>query len=59
MLMTTADLPDDMQFDPDNPTSRAVRASGLQVVCRHGDPGCPRCITEAARRVIAAADTPS
>lgn len=59
MLMTTADLPEDMRYDPDNATSRAVRASGLRVVCRHGNPECARCITDAARRVIAATDTPS
>lgn len=43
-MFTTADLPDDMQYQPD----QAVAASGLTINCRHRDPHCPRCIRAAA-----------
>jgi hypothetical protein len=52
-MMTTANLPADMRFDPDDPIAKAVRGSGLRVECRHGDPTCPRCITAAARALVA------
>lgn len=51
-MFTTADLPDNMRYDPDE-QARAVRESGLTIECRHGDPHCPRCIREAARKVAA------
>lgn len=57
-MFTTADLPQDMQYNPDTPAARAVRSSGLSIVCRHGDDACERCIVEAARRVVEALDTP-
>ncbi len=49
-LNTTADLPEDMQYDAD--AAAAVRATGLTIECRHGDPTCPRCIREAAQRLV-------
>lgn len=60
-MLTTADLPGDMQFMPEDPATRAVRGSNLalSVICRHGDPGCPVCIVAAARRLVEATDTAS
>ncbi len=52
-MFTTADLPDDMRYDPDNPTTHAVRDSRLTIECRHGDPRCNRCIREAAATLVA------
>ena len=54
-LRTTADLPRDMQFDPE--AAAAVRATGLTIECRHGDPQCPACIREAAQRLTATIPT--
>lgn len=55
-MFTTADLPADMQFNPE-PQALAVRGSGLTVTCRHGDPHCPTCITRAARALVDAQRT--
>lgn len=48
-LRTTADLPEDMQYDAE--AAAAVRATGLTIECRHGDPTCPRCIRAAVTRL--------
>ena len=42
--LTTADLPRDMQYDPDP----VVRRGALSIECKHGDRKCPPCIREAA-----------
>lgn len=52
-MFTTADLPEDFRYDPDA-VARAVRESGLTIECRHGDPRCPRCIQDAAARLVTA-----
>lgn len=53
-MFTTAHLPSDMRYDPENPQAKAVRGSGLTITCRHGDATCPRCIVQAARELVAA-----
>lgn len=53
-MFTTADLPLDMQYRPEDETTRAVRGSGLTIECVHGDDTCPRCIAAAARAIAAA-----
>lgn len=50
MFNTTADLPPDMQYDP--VAAARIRESGLTIECRHGDPRCPRCIQDAATRLV-------